>query len=222
MNFVSRWLAFLFTLITWITTCRGQCSHVQENRLNRLSPQSMLLSVFMAAHFFIMWIFGSNRECTTVPPLACFILNKSQLNFVYKDKWKQALHDITGRSCTLNYIIVSRHQINTCTVLYFSVLYCIKKRKFADRQTKKNVSKTEVHSTRELDNCESGPEVHHWNLRTLYFYQVEIEFQCEYYTMKSVLRIHNRPPTNINTISQQISPLHQYVLITCTYWPTPS
>ena len=92
MNFVSRWLAF-----TWITTCRGQCSHVQENRLNRLSPQSMLLSVFMAAHFFIMWIFGSNRECTTVPPLACFILNKSQLNFVYKDKWKQALHDITGQ-----------------------------------------------------------------------------------------------------------------------------
>ena len=35
---------------------------------------------------------------------------------------------------TLNYAIVSRHQINTCTVLYFSVLYCIKKRKFADKE----------------------------------------------------------------------------------------
>ena len=31
---------------------------------------------------------------------------------------------------------VSRHQINTCTVLYFSVLYCIKIRKFADKQTR--------------------------------------------------------------------------------------
>merc|ERR1711873_101758 len=35
---------------------------------------------------------------------------------------------------TLQYIIVSRHQINTCTVLYFSVLYCIKIRKFADNK----------------------------------------------------------------------------------------
>ena len=49
---------------------------------------------------------------------------------------------------TLNYIIVSRHQINTCTVLYFSVLYCIKIRKFAHKQGT-TVSKTEVHSTRE-------------------------------------------------------------------------
>merc|ERR1711873_124340 len=51
---------------------------------------------------------------------------------------------------TLNYAIVSRHQINTCTVLYSSVLYCIKIRKFAHNQTKnrqtKNVSITEVHS----------------------------------------------------------------------------
>merc|ERR1711873_300079 len=63
---------------------------------------------------------------------------------------------------TLNYAIVSRHQINTCTVLYSSVLYCIKIRKFAHKQTR-NVSKTEVHSiplwilsgyTRELaNNC---------------------------------------------------------------------
>merc|ERR1712240_168401 len=52
---------------------------------------------------------------------------------------------------TLNYGIVSRHQINTCTVLYSSVLYCIKIRKFADRHSQ-NVSKTEVHSTRELAN----------------------------------------------------------------------
>ena len=35
---------------------------------------------------------------------------------------------------TLNYAIVSRHQINTCTVLYSYVLYCIKIRKFAHRQ----------------------------------------------------------------------------------------
>merc|ERR1711955_155644 len=28
---------------------------------------------------------------------------------------------------TLHYAIVSRHQINTCTVLYSSVLYCIKR-----------------------------------------------------------------------------------------------
>ena len=55
---------------------------------------------------------------------------------------KQALHDITGRSCT-------------CTVLYFSVLYCIKIRKFADKQASRqetHVSKTEVHSTRERPN----------------------------------------------------------------------
>merc|ERR1712240_1002505 len=53
---------------------------------------------------------------------------------------------------TLNYGIVSRHQINTCTVLYFSVLYCIKKRKFAHNQASRqarNVLKTEVPSTRE-------------------------------------------------------------------------
>merc|ERR1711873_255173 len=63
---------------------------------------------------------------------------------------------------TLNYAIVSRHQINTCTVLYSSVLYCIKIRKFAHKEYRtKNVSKTEVHSiplwilsgyTRELAN----------------------------------------------------------------------
>merc|ERR1712240_957765 len=47
----------------------------------------------------------------------------------------------------LNYATVSRHQINTCTVLYSSVLYCIKIRKFAQKNKQtKNVSKTEVHS----------------------------------------------------------------------------
>merc|ERR1712243_426599 len=62
-------------------------------------------------------------------------INKDNYNKVKQNKLQQALHDITGRSCT-------------CTVLYFSVLYCIKKRKFADKQ-RSSVSKTEVHSTRE-------------------------------------------------------------------------
>ena len=59
---------------------------------------------------------------------------------------------VLAKRLSILYCNVSRHQINTCTVLYFSVLYCIKKRKFADKQTNrqaKNVSKTEVHSTRE-------------------------------------------------------------------------
>merc|ERR1711873_18524 len=42
---------------------------------------------------------------------------------------------------TLNYAIVSRHQINTCTVLYSSVLYCIKRGKFADRQGTQNTER---------------------------------------------------------------------------------
>merc|ERR1712082_562339 len=32
--------------------------------------------------------------------------------------------------------LVSRHQINTCTVLYSSVLYCIKMRKFAHKEVR--------------------------------------------------------------------------------------
>ena len=44
--------------------------------------------------------------------------------------------------------IVSRHQINTCTVLYFSVLYCIKMRKFAQtRQTDRQRTFQKLKST---------------------------------------------------------------------------